>query len=408
MAEAGESYCLADISCGLASTDLGCSEDELDDAPAPRQVPTPRGVARTASRAKPRKSPKRARSPRRKAAKNPRREQRKTAELIDGIFHKMATRNGAIPQDGDGAEDATEGEAAPAPAAPTKEPRGSFLQRLVRAGSMSNAAGGAFMFDAADHEAISRDYGLSVEQVHARLRQRLPKGAKVSLATTRHLVRDHGANNFGRLTSHEADHLIDHYLERAEKKRKRRRRRLPLPRALRDKWKALKRRHRVPQERHVHASLVKSQAALRRPLPRPLTVAWYPLVDPQLDDEQFQFFWSQLKGPELCRVDPFTKNSVLMFAAQMGNLRLVRELMARDAVRQKLVGAKNAAGSTALDFATARGDADAVELISTYSRGHLCHHAIGDGVARTHVTRGYHVARGASCASRRGVGKNGA
>ena len=64
----------------------------------------------------------------------------------------------------------------------------------------ADAGGGYSFFDDANHDAVQKEYGLSVEDVHHVLKQRLPPGAKTTLAKTRQLVRDHGANNFGRVS----------------------------------------------------------------------------------------------------------------------------------------------------------------------------------------------------------------
>ena len=110
--------------------------------------------------------------------------------------------------------------------------------------------------------------------------------------------------------------------------------------------------------------------------------------------------FANLSDQDLVRPDPLTKNTVLMYAAQTGNVVLARELLARAAIRD-VVGAKNLQGVTALDYAVARGDAVVTDLISTYSKAHLDEDNIDDYLLGEHAVRGYRASRSASCAARR-------
>ena len=282
------------------------------------------------------------------------------------------------------------------PKAPTPRP-GLFRQAtlgLLSLGSSRTKQKQHFE-DHDGQKALSGRYGLTVEEVHARLIEKLPGE---SLAFTRRVVRDHGTNEMGRVAPSECDQLIADVV--SKRRRKKRQSRVPVPSYIKEKLKGLKRHNSIPLERHENASIKLDRAALMRPLAAPYFVEWRDVIQPEINRDDLDAMFANLTDADLVRPDPLTKNTVLMYAAQTGNIILTRELLARAAVRD-IVGAKNLQGVTALDYAVARGDAVVTDLISTYSKAHLDEDNIDDYLLGEHAVRGYRASRSASCAARR-------
>ena len=282
------------------------------------------------------------------------------------------------------------------PKAPTPRP-GLFRQAtlgLLSLGSSRTKQKQHFE-DHDGQKALSGKYGLTVEEVHEKLVAALPGE---SLAFTRRVVRDHGTNEMGRVSRSECDQLIADVV--AKRRLKKKQSRVPVPAYFREKLKGLKRHNSIPLERHENASIKLDRAALMRPLAAPYFVEWRDVIQPEINRDDLDAMFANLSDQDLVRPDPLTKNTVLMYAAQTGNIILTRELLARAAVRD-IVGAKNLQGVTALDYAVARGDAVVTDLISTYSKAHLDEDNIDDYLLGEHAVRGYRASRSASCAARR-------
>lgn len=248
--------------------------------------------------------------------------------------------------------------------------------------------------DVEGNKEISERYGLTVEEVHAKLVEALPG---TSITFTRRVVRDHGTNEMGRVSPAECAQLIEEQVDKRDRKKKESR--VPMPSFLREKLKGLKRHHSIPLERHENASIKVDRSMLMRPLATPYFVEWRDLINLEVTRADLDTMFANLTDADLVRPDPMTKNTVLMFAAQTGNVILAKELLARGAVRD-IVGATNLQGVTALDYAVARGDAQVTDLISTYSRAHLDEDNIDEYLLGEHAARSYRRSRSASCAAR--------
>ena len=66
-----------------------------------------------------------------------------------------------------------------------------------------------------------------------------------------------------------------------------------------------------------------------RPLPAPYFVEWRDAIQPEINRDDLGAMFANLADADLVRPDPLTKNTVLMYAAQTGNIILTRELLAR-------------------------------------------------------------------------------
>ena len=368
----GEWHCAADLAAYF-----GCAPD--DDAEQAEGTVEEVAVARAAEPTKKKKPKKRRPSPRK--AKRP--ITRKDPERAVS-FEEMPKKVAPIARPPS------------PPKAPTPRP-GLFRQAtmgLLSLGS-SRTKHKQHFEDHAGQRALSGKYGLTVEEVHARLVEALPGE---SLAFTRRVVRDHGTNEMGRVSRSECDQLIADVV--AKRRLKKKQSRVPVPAYFREKLKGLKRHNSIPLERHENASIKLDRAALMRPLAAPYFVEWRDVIQPEINRDDLDAMFANLTDADLVRPDPLTKNTVLMYAAQTGNVVLARELLARAAVRD-VVGAKNLQGVTALDYAVARGDAVVTDLISTYSKAHLDEDNIDDYLLGEHAVRGYRASRSASCAARR-------
>ena len=368
----GEWHCAADLAAYF-----GCAPD--DDAEQAEGTVEEVAIAPAAAPTKKKKPKKRRPSPR-KAKRPPPRKDVDRAVSFEELPKKVAPI--ARPPS--------------PPKAPTPRP-GLFRQAtmgLLSLGSSRTKQKQHFE-DHDGQKALSGRYGLTVEEVHARLIEKLPGE---SLAFTRRVVRDHGTNEMGRVAPSECDQLIADVV--SKRRRKKRQSRVPVPSYIKEKLKGLKRHNTVPLERHENASIKLDRAALTRPLPAPYLVEWRDAIQPEINRDDLDAMFANLADADLVRPDPLTKNTVLMYAAQTGNIILTRELLARAAVRD-IVGAKNLQGVTALDYAVARGDAVVTDLISTYSKAHLDEDNIDDYLLGEHAVRGYRASRSASCAARR-------
>ena len=369
----GEWHCAADLAAYF-----GCAPDD-DDEQAEGSVEEV-AVAPAADPTKKKKKAKKRRPSPRKAKRPPPRKDVDRAVSFEELPKKVAPI--ARPPS--------------PPKAPTPRP-GLFRQAtmgLLSLGSSRTKQKKHFE-DHAGQRALSGKYGLTVEEVHARLVEALPGE---SLAFTRRVVRDHGTNEMGRVSRSECDQLIADVV--AKRRLKKKQSRVPVPAYFREKLKGLKRHNSIPLERHENASIKLDRAALMRPLAAPYFVEWRDAIQPEINRDDLDAMFANLTDADLVRPDPLTKNTVLMYAAQTGNAVLARELLARAAVRD-VVGAKNLQGVTALDYAVARGDAVVTDLISTYSKAHLDEDNIDDYLLGEHAVRGYRASRSASCAARR-------
>ena len=373
----GEWHCAADLAAYF-----GCAPDD-DDEPAEGAVEEV-AVAPAAEPTKKKKPKKKRPSPRKAKRQVSKKDVARAAPERAVSFEELPKKVAPIARPPS------------PPKAPTPRP-GLFRQAtmgLLSLGSSRTKQKQHFE-DHAGQRALSGKYGLTVEEVHARLVEALPGE---SLAFTRRVVRDHGTNEMGRVSRSECDQLIADVV--AKRRRKEKQSRVPVPAYFREKLKGLKRHNSIPLERHENASIKLDRAALMRPLAAPYFVEWRDVIQPEINRDDLDAMFANLTDADLVRPDPLTKNTVLMYAAQTGNAVLARELLARAAVRD-IVGAKNLQGVTALDYAVARGDAVVTDLISTYSKAHLDEDNIDDYLLGEHAVRGYRASRSASCAARR-------